>query len=53
MLPFVLVTLRAAYPANMSCKLQLHILADMRLVKIRFFTTGPGDAKWRVLCYLR
>ena len=25
----------------------------MRSAKIRFSTTGPGDAKYRVLCYLR
>ena len=41
MLRFVLVTLRAAYPANMCCKLQFQISASLRSAKIRFLTTRP------------
>ena len=50
MLRFVLVTLRAAYPANMSCKLQFQISASLRSAKIRFLTTRPAKLKWCVLC---
>ena len=50
MLRFVLVTLRAAYPANMSCKLQFQISASLKSPKIRFLTTRPAKLKWCVLC---
>ena len=53
MLRFVSVTLRAAYPANMSCKLQFQISASLRSAKVRFLTTRPAKLKWCVLCYLR
>ena len=52
MLRFVLVTLRAAYPANVSCKLQFQISASLWSAKIRFLTTPPGELKWCVYCYL-
>ena len=39
MVCFVLVTLRAGYPANLSTIRRFKILTDLRSAKIRFFTT--------------
>ena len=50
MLRFVLVTLRAAYPANMSCKVQFQISASLMSAKIRFLTTRP--AKAQMVCFV-
>ena len=53
MVRFVLVTLIAALPANLSWIREFYISAVLRAAKIRFCTTPPGDFKWCVLCYLR
>ena len=53
MLRFVLVTLKAALPANLSLIGRFKILTDWRSPTIRFFITRPGDLKWCVLCKLR
>ena len=50
---FLLVTLRAAKPANFSSIRQFWISADLRSAKIRFFRTRPRNLKWCASCYLR
>ena len=43
MVRFVLVTVKAALPANFSSIRRGEIFADLRSGKIRFFTTPRGD----------
>ena len=45
MVRFVLVTLKAAFPSNLSSIRRIQILTDLRSAKLRFFTTRPGELK--------
>ena len=50
MLRFVLVTLRAAYPVNMSCKLQFRISARFEVSKNSIFNNSSRNAQ--MVCFV-
>ena len=50
MVRFVLVSLKAVKPANLSSIRPFEISTVLWSDKIRVFTNRPGDLKWSVLC---